>query len=72
MGKIFGLDLGTGNLCFAVMENGKPTVVVNEAGDRTTPSIVGFTKNARLVGKAAKNQAITNPKNTVYSIKRFS
>ena len=70
MGKIFSLDLGTGNCCFAVMENGKPTVVVNEAGDRTTPSIVGFTKNGRLVGKAAKNQAITNPKNTILQVKR--
>lgn len=70
MGKIFALDLGTGNLCFAVMENGKPVVVVNEAGDRTTPSIVGFTKNGRLVGKAAKNQAITNPKNTILQVKR--
>ena len=70
MGKIFGLDLGTGNCCFAVMENGSPVVVVNEAGDRTTPSIVGFTKNGRLVGKAAKNQATTNPKNTVLQVKR--
>lgn len=70
MGKIFALDLGTGNLCFAVMENGKPVVVVNEAGDRTTPSIVGFTKNGRLIGKAAKNQAITNPKNTILQVKR--
>lgn len=70
MGKIFALDLGTGNLCFAVMENGKPVVVVNEAGDRTTPSIVGFTKSGRLVGKAAKNQAITNPKNTILQVKR--
>ena len=55
MGKIFGMDLGTGNCCFAVMENGNPVVVVNESGDRTTPSVVGFTKNGRLVGKAAKN-----------------
>lgn len=70
MGKIFGLDLGTGNLCFAVMENGNPVVVVNEAGDRTTPSVVGFTKNGRLIGKAAKNQATTNPKNTVLQVKR--
>ena len=70
MSKIFGLDLGTGNCCFAVMENGNPVVVVNEAGDRTTPSVVGFTKNGRLVGKAAKNQATTNPKNTVLQVKR--
>lgn len=70
MGKIFGMDLGTGNCCFAVMENGNPVVVVNEAGDRTTPSVVGFTKNGRLVGKAAKNQATTNPKNTVLQVKR--
>ena len=70
MGKIFGMDLGTGNCCFAVMENGNPVVVVNESGDRTTPSVVGFTKNGRLVGKAAKNQATTNPKNTVLQVKR--
>lgn len=70
MGKIFGMDLGTGNCCVAVMENGNPVVVVNEAGDRTTPSVVGFTKNGRLVGKAAKNQATTNPKNTVLQVKR--
>lgn len=70
MGKIFGLDLGTGNCCFAVMENGNPVVVVNESGDRTTPSVVGFTKNGRLVGKAAKNQATTNPKNTIVQVKR--
>ena len=70
MGKIFGMDLGTGNCCFAVMENGNPVVVVNESGDRTTPSVVGFTKNGRLVGKAAKNQATTNPKNTIVQVKR--
>ena len=70
MGKIFGLDLGTGNCCFAVMENGNPVVVVNESGDRTTSSVVGFTKNGRLVGKAAKNQATTNPKNTIVQVKR--
>ena len=70
MGKIFSLDLGTGNCCFAVMENGNPVVVVNESGDRTTPSVVGFTKNGRLVGKAAKNQATTNPKNTILQVKR--
>ena len=70
MGKIFSLDLGTGNCCFAVMENGSPVVVVNESGDRTTPSVVGFTKNGRLVGKAAKNQATTNPKNTILQVKR--
>ena len=70
MSKIFGLDLGTGNCCVAVMENGSPVVVVNEVGDRTTPSVVGFTKNGRLVGKAAKNQATTNPKNTVLQVKR--
>lgn len=70
MSKIFGMDLGTGTCCVAVMENGSPVVVVNEAGDRTTPSVVGFTKNGRLVGKAAKNQATTNPKNTVLQVKR--
>ena len=72
MGKIIGIDLGTTNSCVAVVEGGKPVVITNAEGARTTPSVIGFTKDGnRVVGKLAKNQAITNPKNTVYSIKRF-
>src|ERR1700747_630491 len=72
MGKIIGIDLGTTNSCVAVMEGGEPKVIPNEEGGRTTPSVVGFTKTGeRLVGQIAKRQAITNPENTVYSIKRF-
>jgi molecular chaperone DnaK len=72
MGKIIGIDLGTTNSCVAVMEGDKPNVIVNEEGNRTTPSIVGFTKDGeRLVGVIAKRQAITNPENTVFSAKRL-
>ena len=72
MGKIIGIDLGTTNSCVAVMEGGEPTVVTNQEGSRVTPSVVAFTKaGERLAGLTAKRQAITNPKNTVYSIKRF-
>jgi molecular chaperone DnaK len=72
MGKIIGIDLGTTNSCVSVMEAGKPVVIPNSEGGRTTPSIVGFTKaGERLVGAIAKRQAVTNPENTVYSIKRF-
>ena len=72
MGKIIGIDLGTTNSCVAVMECGEPKVIPNEEGGRTTPSIVAFTKSGeRLVGMVAKRQAITNPENTIYSIKRF-
>jgi molecular chaperone DnaK len=72
MAKIIGIDLGTTNSCVAVMEGGEPKVIPNEEGGRTTPSIVAFTKNGeRLVGQVAKRQAITNPTNTIYSIKRF-
>jgi molecular chaperone DnaK len=72
MGKIIGIDLGTTNSCVAVMEGGEPKVIANEEGGRTTPSIVAFTKSGeRLVGQVAKRQAITNPENTVYSVKRF-
>jgi molecular chaperone DnaK len=72
MSKIIGIDLGTTNSCVAVMEGGDPKVIANEEGARTTPSIVGFAKNGeRLVGQVAKRQAITNPENTVFSIKRF-
>ena len=72
MGKTIGIDLGTTNSCVSVMENGQPIVIANSEGTRTTPSVVGFTKNGeRLVGQQAKRQAVTNPKNTVYSVKRF-
>ncbi len=70
--KILGIDLGTTNSAMAVFEGGNPTIIVNAEGDRTTPSVVGFRADGdRVVGKAAKNQAVTNPKNTVFSIKRF-
>ncbi len=72
MGRVIGIDLGTTNSCVAVMEGGEPVVIQNSEGQRTTPSIVAFTdKGERLVGQPAKNQIITNPENTVYSIKRF-
>ncbi len=72
MGKILGIDLGTTNSAMAVLEGGEPTIIVNAEGDRTTPSVVGFRSDGdRIVGKAAKNQAVTNPTNTVFSIKRF-
>lgn len=72
MGKIIGIDLGTTNSCVAVMEGSTPTVIANSEGGRTTPSIVGFSKNGeRLVGQSAKRQSVTNPHNTIYSIKRF-
>ncbi len=72
MGKIIGIDLGTTNSCVSVMEGGKPTVIQNAEGTRTTPSVVAFTKDKqRLAGQLAKRQAVTNPKNTVSSIKRF-
>ncbi|MBA3701057.1 MAG: molecular chaperone DnaK [Planctomycetes bacterium] len=72
MGKIIGIDLGTTNSCVAVMEGGEAVVIANQEGLRTTPSVVGFTEGGdRLIGQMARNQAITNPENTVYSIKRF-
>ena len=71
MGKIIGIDLGTTNSCVAVMEGGEPTVITSPEGGRTTPSVIGSTKEERLVGDPAKRQAVTNPKNTIYSIKRF-
>src|SRR5204863_2669795 len=72
MGRTVGIDLGTTNSCVAVLEGGEPTVIPNAEGSRTTPSVVAFTKNGeRLVGAPAKRQAIINPENTVYSIKRF-
>ena len=71
MGKIIGIDLGTSTSCVSVFEGGQPTVIVNSEGNRTTPSVVGFVNGERKVGDAARRQAITNPKNTVYAIKRF-
>src|SRR5258706_15706325 len=72
MAKIIGIDLGTTNSCVAVMEGGEPKVIPNEEGGRTTPSVVGFTKTGeRLGGQGAKREAITNPENTIFSIKRF-
>src|SRR5688500_19485163 len=70
--KVIGIDLGTTNSVVAVLEGGDPVVIPNSEGGRTTPSVVGFTKDGeRLVGQIAKRQAVTNPKNTVFSIKRF-
>src|SRR5687768_6767032 len=72
MSKIIGIDLGTTNSVVAVMEGGQPVVIPNQEGGRTTPSVVGFSKGGeRLVGQVAKRQAITNPENTIFSIKRF-
>ncbi len=71
MAKIIGIDLGTTNSCVAVIEGGEPTIITNPEGGRTTPSVVGFKDNDKLVGLLAKRQAVTNPQNTVYSIKRF-
>ncbi|MDP3981798.1 MAG: Hsp70 family protein, partial [Chlamydiota bacterium] len=72
MPKILGIDLGTTNSCMAIMEANEPVVISNAEGNRTTPSVVAFTKSAdRLVGQTAKRQAITNPQNTIFSIKRF-
>src|SRR5262252_4794993 len=72
MGKIIGIDLGTTNSVVAVMEGGTPTIIPNQEGSRTTPSVVAFTKDGEvLVGQVAKRQAITNPENTIFSIKRF-
>src|SRR5512134_1369258 len=72
MSKIIGIDLGTTNSVVEVMEGGQPVVIPNQEGGRTTPSVVGFAKSGdRLVGQVAKRQAVTNPENTIYSIKRF-
>jgi len=72
MGKILGIDLGTTNSCMAVMEGGEAVVIPNAEGQRTTPSVVAFSKSGeRLVGQTAKRQAVTNPENTIFSIKRF-
>ena len=72
MGKVIGIDLGTTNSCVAVMEAGKPRVIENSEGDRTTPSVVAWTKDGEvLVGASAKRQAVTNPKNTLFAVKRL-
>ena len=72
MGKIIGIDLGTTNSCVSVVEGGKPNVIQNAEGLRTTPSVVAFTKDGEtLVGQSAKRQAVTNPKNTIFSAKRY-
>ncbi|MFZ4386903.1 MAG: Hsp70 family protein, partial [Chthoniobacterales bacterium] len=72
MSKILGIDLGTTNSCMSVMEGGEPVVLENSEGARTTPSVVAFSKSGeRLVGQAAKRQAITNAQNTIFSVKRF-
>ena len=72
MAKILGIDLGTTNSCMAIIEGGEPKVIENKEGNRTTPSIVAFTKNGeQLVGQTAKRQAVTNSENTIFSAKRF-
>src|SRR6188472_2094110 len=72
MAKVLGIDLGTTNSCMAVMEGNEPLVLENSEGKRTTPSVVAFTKTGeRVVGQAAKRQAVTNPTNTIFSVKRF-
>src|SRR5438105_9535422 len=72
MAKTIGIDLGTTNSCMAVLEGGEPTVIENAEGGRTTPSVVAFAASGeRLVGTVAKRQAVTNPKNTIFSVKRF-
>jgi molecular chaperone DnaK len=71
MSKIIGIDLGTTNSCVAILESGKPKIIENSEGDRTTPSVVAFTDNETIVGQSAKRQAVTNPENTLYAIKRL-
>src|SRR5688572_6837201 len=72
MGRVIGIDLGTTNSCVAIMDGGKPKVIENSEGDRTTPSIIAFSKDGEvLVGQTAKRQAVTNPSNTLYAIKRL-
>ncbi len=71
MGKIIGIDLGTTNSCVAVLDGDKPRVIENAEGDRTTPSIIAYTDNETLVGQPAKRQAVTNPHNTLFAIKRL-
>ena len=71
MAKVIGIDLGTTNSCVAIMDGSQPRVIENSEGARTTPSIVGFTESERLVGQPAKRQAVTNPANTVFAVKRL-
>ena len=71
MSKVIGIDLGTTNSCVAIMDGSQPKVIENSEGARTTPSIVGFTEGERLVGQPAKRQAVTNPTNTVFAVKRL-
>ena len=71
MKKVIGIDLGTTNSCVSVVEGGSPVIIVNAEGKRTTPSVVSFKEGDRSVGDPAKRQSVTNPKNTVYSVKRF-
>lgn len=71
MGKVIGIDLGTTNSCVAIMDGSQPRVIENSEGARTTPSIVGYTDDERLVGQPAKRQAVTNPENTVFGVKRL-
>ena len=71
MAKIIGIDLGTTNSCVAIMDGSKPRVIENSEGARTTPSIVAFTDDERLVGQPAKRQAVTNPENTIFAVKRL-
>ena len=72
MGRIIGIDLGTTNSCVAVLDGDKPRVIENSEGDRTTPSVVGYTDDGEiLVGQSAKRQSVTNPKNTLYAVKRL-
>ncbi|MFZ9873098.1 MAG: Hsp70 family protein, partial [Steroidobacteraceae bacterium] len=72
MAKVIGIDLGTTNSCVAIMDGGKPRVIENSEGDRTTPSVIAFTKDDEvLVGQSAKRQAVTNPSNTLYAVKRL-
>ncbi|MFN3577897.1 MAG: Hsp70 family protein, partial [Tabrizicola sp.] len=71
MAKVIGIDLGTTNSCVAIMDGSQPRVIENSEGARTTPSIVGFTESERLVGQPAKRQAVTNPANTIFAVKRL-
>ena len=71
MGKVIGIDLGTTNSCVSVIEGGVPEIIVNAEGKRTTPSVVSYKNGERAVGDPAKRQSVTNPENTIYSIKRF-
>ena len=71
MAKVIGIDLGTTNSCVSVVEAGSPEIIVNSEGKRTTPSVVSYKEGDRMVGDPAKRQGVTNPKNTIYSVKRF-